>query len=540
MHNQTFGLSVYLLRDKLLTHDTMQKAIDGALQKNMTLNQYLVSEQILTSSDILNCCIHYFNLPIFNLENFDDENLKNTLIHPDLIQRYRALPLHYDQHILYLAVSDPTQETDLSAMSFHTGLRIQLMLVAEDELDKILLAHQRVSQLDTQLESTLSKISPMKDTLSFNTINEDDEPITEFVNRLIQDAINKHISDIHIEPFASYCRIRFRQNGLLYEAMTTPSHLASRIITRLKIMANLNIAERRLPQDGRINFHHKYSIDIRINTCPTLFGEKIVLRILSANHIALDVNLLGMMEEQKAIFLNKLMQPQGLILVTGPTGSGKTITLYSAINYLNSIEKNISSVEDPVEIELAGINQVNINPRIDFDFATVLKTLLRQDPDIIMLGEIRDAQTANIAMQAAQTGHLVLSTLHTNSAVETISRLQTMGIAAYHFIGSVSLIIAQRLIRKLCEYCKILESSFYRAMGCKNCHQGYQGRIGIFELIPMTESLSKLILAEANTLQLLENIKQEKWTLLHDAGRQKLQSGETSLIELTRVLGQIL
>lgn len=538
MHDQTYGLSVYLLRDKLLTQEVAQAAIEAALENNISLTQSLVREKILSSAEILACCINHFHFPFFNLENYDYELLKNPLIHADLIQRYRVLPLHHDENTLHLGIADPTQEATLSAMSFHTGLRIQPVLVSEDELNKILVAHQNISQLDAQLESTLLKISPHEENISVNAPNENDEPITEFVNRLIEDAINKHISDIHIEPFANHCRIRFRRDGLLHEAMTTPPHLASRIITRLKIMANLNIAERRLPQDGRIAFSHTYSIDIRINTCPTLFGEKIVLRILSANHMTLDINLLGMLDAQKEIFLHKLMQPQGLILVTGPTGSGKTITLYSALHFLNHIEKNISSVEDPVEIELSGINQVNVNPRINLDFSTVLRTLLRQDPDIIMLGEIRDAQTANIAMQAAQTGHLVLSTLHTNSAIETVSRLQSIGVATYHFISSVSLIIAQRLVRKLCEYCKILEASIYRAVGCKHCHQGYKGRVGIFELLPMTEKIAKLILGDANTLQLLDAIKQEQWTLLYDAGLEKIKSGETSSIELTRVLGK--
>lgn len=368
-----------------------------------------------------------------------------------------------------------------------------------------------------------------------------DGSIIELVDRLIHDAIEKNVSDIHIEPYEEHCRIRFRCDGLLYIAATIAEHLAIRITTRLKIMAQLNIAERRLPQDGRIQLREPYKIDIRINTCPTLFGEKIVLRILNAKTIALDIDRLGLTIEQKKLLLNKLAQPQGLILVTGPTGSGKTVTLYSALHYLNKIEKNISSVEDPIEIELHGINQVHINPRIGLNFDTVLRTFLRQDPDIMMVGEIRDLDTATIAMQAAQTGHLVLSTLHTNSAAETITRLQSMGIATYQLISSLSLIIAQRLVRKLCEVCKEEDKSSgkisYRAKGCDHCQQGYQGRIGIFELIPMTEELVQLIWMRATSSQIAEQIRKEGWLLLYEAGMEKVYEGVTSLEEIKRVLG---
>lgn len=357
---------------------------------------------------------------------------------------------------------------------------------------------------------------------------ENDEPVIEFVDCLIQEAIQKQVSDIHLEPYQQYCRIRFRCDGLLSLAASVPLALANRIITRLKIMANLNIAERRRPQDGRIKLPLAAHIDIRTNTCPTLYGEKIVLRILDMSHINLKIDSLGMTAAQNNLFHEKLSQPQGLILVTGPTGSGKTVTLYSALHDLNQIEKNISTVEDPVEIELAGINQVNIHPRIGLDFAVVLRSLLRQDPDIILVGEIRDAETANIAMQAAQTGHLVLSSLHTNSAAETIIRLQSIGVSAYHLISSISLIIAQRLVRVLCSHCQ--------GNGCAQCYQGYQGRIGIFELLPVTESIATLILSHANTAQILEKMQQEGCLSLWEAGMEKVRQGITSLAELERVL----
>lgn len=402
--------------------------------------------------------------------------------------------------------------------------------------------HLRDSRLGIQLKSTLAQLSPgEKSAVNLHSTDEDDGPVSELVDSLIQDAIAQHISDIHIEPFADNCRIRFRRDGLLYEVTTTPSFLANRIITRLKIMSHLNIAERRIPQDGRLQLQKYPLVDIRINTCPTIFGEKIVLRLLDSTKIKLDINTLGLMETQNDLFISALTKPQGLILVTGPTGSGKTLTLYTALHFLNSIEKNISSVEDPVEIELAGINQININPHLGLDFAAVLRTLLRQDPDIIMIGEIRDPQTAAIAMQAAQTGHLVLSTLHSNSAIDALPRLQAMGITPYHFANTVSLIIAQRLIRKLCDLCKAPldppPQIGYQPIGCDYCHQGYQGRTGIFELLPMTEKLASLIMSKANQKQLIELVRSEKWMLLKDAGMKKINDGMISHSEFLRIIG---
>ncbi|OGT35211.1 MAG: hypothetical protein A3F11_02065 [Gammaproteobacteria bacterium RIFCSPHIGHO2_12_FULL_37_14] len=356
------------------------------------------------------------------------------------------------------------------------------------------------------------------------------ESVIQVVNRLLQDAILNHASDIHIEPYHQHCRIRFRSDSLLHEVATFPSPLAMQMITRLKIMANLNIAERRLPQDGHISLQNDHKIDIRISTCPTLFGEKIVLRLLNSSAIKSDIHQLGLTDTQQQLFLNKLKQPQGLILVTGPTGSGKTITLYSALHYLNQIEKNIVTIEDPVEIELAGINQVMVNNKIGLDFATILRTFLRQDPDIIMVGEIRDNETATIALQAAQTGHLVLSTLHTNNAIETITRLQHMGIPSYHLIASISLIIAQRLVRRLCQFCK------HTHLGCENCHEGFKGRIGIFEVLPITHSIAKIILAGGDRLKILNQAKAENIMFLAQAAQKKVEAGITNIAEVDRVL----
>jgi type IV pilus assembly protein PilB len=454
---------------------------------------------------------------------------KSPLIPLELMQRHRVAPLKCEQNTLFLGMVNTTDQSALSAISFHTGLKIQPSTISEEKLNHLLneiTENDEQTILFTQLTHTLSKIPSIEEKPT--TAEKEDEPVTEFVNELIKDAIKKKISDIHIEPYETYCRVRYRSDGLLYEAARIPLYLFERISTRFKIMAQINIAENRLPQDGRIQPHWCNHVELRVSTCPTLFGEKMVLRILNNQNTALDISALGLTDEQQTLFISKLLSPQGMILVTGPTGSGKTITLYSALCYLNHIEKNILSIEDPVEIELAGINQINTNKKIGLDFATILRALLRQDPDIIMVGEIRDLETAKIAMQAAQTGHLVLSTLHANSAVEAISRLQVLGIDTYHLISSLSLIVAQRLVRKRC--------SHQCANGCKHCHQGYKGRIGVFELLPITKEMIELITTGATTEQLLQQCKHAGWPLLHETGLLKVKEGATTYNELNRVL----
>lgn len=351
-----------------------------------------------------------------------------------------------------------------------------------------------------------------------------DESLISRVDHVIKDAIQLAASDIHIEPSASLYRIRYRRDGILHEVMQISSEFALRFVTRLKVIAKLDISERRLPQDGRFQFD---KVDIRINTCPTLFGEKIVLRLLNANKISLRIDNLGFSSEQEKMFLKNINRPQGMVLVTGPTGSGKTVTLYSALNYLNSIEKNISTVEDPVEIQLNGINQININPKIGLEFSTILRTLLRQDPDVIMLGEIRDEETAKIAIQAAQTGHLVLATLHTNSAVEALTRFQAMGITPHEIITSISLIVSQRLLRKLCQYCN--------GKGCQHCLKGYSGRTSIYEFFPMTEKISEMVLLQ-NIAAIRQQLRGEGLATLYESGMKLVQQGVTNKAELSRVI----
>lgn len=534
--NKFNGLLNYLVNDGLLSHSEAEAAAKSAEQQSISLTRYLIQTKRLNSETLLQCYSKNFGLPIFDLRNFRKIWLTNSTIKPELIFRYRVLPLNRDRNYLYLGIADPTNHAAIATIGFHTGLRIRPMLVNESDLNTLIGEHYKANA-QTELQTSLSKITidePPAKVEQTKELEENEEPVIEFVDRLIKDAIEKQISDIHIEPLHDPCRIRFRGDGFLYETASLPKSLAARIITRLKIMANMNIAERRLPQDGRIHFNAHNKIDIRMNTCPTLFGEKIVLRLLDATIVNLDINHLGFSKDQKEIFLNHIKAPQGLILVTGPTGSGKTTTLYSALHYVNKIEKNIMSVEDPVEIELPGINQININPRIGLDFAAVLRAILRQDPDIIMIGEIRDVTTAEIAIQAAQTGHLVLSTLHTNSAIDTIIRLQAMGIPAYHLISSITLIIAQRLVRKICVHCAAKSIK-----GCNHCQHGYKGRIGIFEFIPMTGDIAKIISSGENANVILERIKSCGHAQLGDSVMEKIKLGITSDTEARRVLGDI-
>ncbi|VVC75341.1 putative type II secretion system protein HxcR [Aquicella siphonis] len=542
------GLIAYFVRDGLLDVSAASSALEEAARQNIPLITYLVRSGRISSEAILASCAKHFTWPVYDLTDYDSVLLDNSRLNAEVIHRYRVLPLRQDEHSLDLGLTDPTRHAVISMLGFHTGLRIYPMLVSEALLDKILKAHARAPRFRTQLESALAKIPPVEEQSGAYEIHEqdaDDGPVSEFVTSLISDAIEKRVSDIHIEPFMQNCRIRFRRDGLLYEAAAAPAHFAARMITRLKLISHLNIAERRLPQDGRLRFPPYPHIDVRVSTCPTLRGEKMVMRILDTAGGKKNLDTLGLTSQQQLLLTASLDQPQGLILVTGPTGSGKTSTLYAALHYLNRMEKNISSVEDPVEIEMPGINQINVNPRVGLDFVTVLRSLLRQDPDILMIGEIRDLQTAAIAVQAAQTGHLVLSTLHTNSAVETIMRLQGMGIAPYHFISSVSLIIAQRLVRKLCDHCKKTVRTGNRhsqpaadceSGGCDACHQGYQGRTGIFECLPITKSLASLILSGVSAMELTAAVRREKWMTLREAGLEKIHAGITTRAELARAI----
>jgi len=492
-----------LITQNIINENIAQDIISKTQQQKTSVTAYLVKHNLISSRDLLERIAKYFSLAIADLQHYKYQDTAPVLLSHDLIHRYRVLPLRTDTQSLTLCVADPTQEQIFSTLRFHTGKHIRLMLIDETTLDNILNTYCKPQML---LARFLAEENQPYQT---ERAEQNDEPIIEYVDHLINSAIEKQVSDIHVEPYAQHCRIRFRRDGLLYEAATLPSHAATRVNTRLKIMANLNIAEKRLPQDGRIPWRRESNTDIRINSCPTLHGEKIVLRLLNTNEMQLDIEALGLQINQLKQLRNAYTKPQGLILVTGPTGSGKSMTLYSILRELNQTEKNISSVEDPVEIELHGINQIHINHQIGLSFPVALRMLLRQDPDILMIGEIRDLETATIAIQAAQTGHLVLSTLHCNSAAEAIQRLQSMGVEHYQLNDSLTLTISQRLIRKLCPHCKQLtnDQHTYKATGCEHCHHGYRGRTGVFAF---SESL---------------------W----DAAQQKVRDGITSLAEIQRV-----
>lgn len=507
----------------------------------------------------------YFRLPFLDLHEIDPYTLPLQLLTETLIREFNILPLFIRNQSLHLAVADPSQPHVLQEVQFHTGLSCQAVIVEHPKLRAM------INQLlnETEIKSLAHEIQAqhhVPNTLpehAFTTEHQttqdtyNDAPMVKYVNKIINNAIQQGASDIHFEPYEQQYRIRYRLDGLLSLAATPSPTLASRMTARIKVMFNLNISERRIPQDGHCTINHlsAHPIDLRISTCPTINGEKIVIRILNAKTLAQNLEHLGLNPLQKKQLLTTIQQPQGMIVVTGPTGSGKTLTLYAALNHLNTPEHNISTIEDPVEINIHGINQVQINPKVGLTFSNTLRAFLRQDPDIIMVGEIRDYETAEIAIKAAQTGHLVLSSLHTNSAVDTLVRLLNMGIPNYNLISAIRLIVAQRLVRKLCEHCKIVRDDLsearllelglqpdlltkkplYKAQGCRQCNQGYRGQVGLFEVLPLTASLAKLTLAQSDAGTILQHAKQEGMLTIYQSGLEKIQDGITTIEELLRI-----
>ncbi|EKD55251.1 MAG: hypothetical protein ACD_60C00022G0018 [uncultured bacterium] len=540
-------LANHLIREGVLKESVAHEAVKNAKTDGIPLISYLIKHKIISSEEMVNHFQKMLKLPRFDLAMYDKNWLKHSPISINFIRQYRIIPLNKIDFIFYIGLSDPTDQGAIDAVTFHTRLRIVITIIAENQMAEFI---QNYCKEEVNKDVQLNLMKQIDVDNKIEIIEENnfhlDEPLIKFVDNIILLAFKQRASDIHIEPYEQYCRIRYRQHGMLYSIHEIPGVLAARITTRLKVMAKLDIAERRLPQDGRFQVN---SIDIRINTCPTFYGEKIVLRLLNTGNISLEIDELGLSFSQKKQFLHSISQPQGLILVTGPTGSGKTMTLYTALHYLNNPEKNISTVEDPIEIRLHGINQVNINPKIGLYFKTVLRALLRQDPDILMVGEIRDKETADIAIQAAQTGHLVFSTLHTNSAIETLVRLETIGVPSYHLAGSLTLIIAQRLVRKLCMHCRQIDATFkslaaewkieeniYCAKGCEKCSHGYTERTAIYEFLPITESIAQLIGLKAKGELLLKKAEQENFISLKKSGIEKIAKGITSVLEINRVL----
>jgi type IV pilus assembly protein PilB len=479
-----------------------------------------------------------------------------------LIRKHKALPLFIRGKTLFIALSDPTNLIALDEIKFQSQFNTETILVEEDKLINAI--EVSMEAVDTTMTDLLDEdlenldITGGDENITKTDIDTDidDAPIVRFVNKILLDAIKKGASDIHMEPYEKNFRIRFRADGMLYQIASPPPNIANRIISRIKVMAKMDIAERRVPQDGRIkmSLSKQRAIDFRVNTCPTLFGEKVVLRILDPTSAQIGIEKLGFEPDQEKLFLNAINKPYGMVLVTGPTGSGKTVTLYTGLNLLNSIERNICTAEDPVEITVDGINQVNMNVKAGLTFANALRAFLRQDPDIIMVGEIRDLETAEIAVKAAQTGHLVLSTLHTNDAPQTLNRLMQMGIEPFNIVSAVILIMAQRLARRLCEHCKtpsnfpdnILNSAGFKQeelrslkifspVGCDLCTNGYKGRVGIYQVMTLSEKMREIILEGGNAMQLAEQSKLEGINDLRASGLNKIRMGITSLEEIDRV-----
>ncbi len=557
------GLANRLIHDQLLSNDIAEQAREQALKQRIPLVQYLVNNKILDSRRIALAAAQEFGVPLLDLDAIDLKETPSELVGEKLVRKHRALPLFKRGNRLFLAVSDPTNHQGLDEIRFNTGMAAEAVLVEENKLAAA------IEQVQEAEESAMADITDTDlDNLDVATeedgeqtdkdVNVDEAPIVRYVNKILVDAIKGEASDIHFEPYEKNFRIRFRQDGMLREVASPPVNLANRLTARLKVMSRMNIAERRIPQDGRIKLKlsRNRDIDFRVNTLPTLYGEKVVLRILDSSTAQVGVEKLGFEEEQMEAFLSAIKKPYGMILVTGPTGSGKTVTLYTGLNLLNQSDVNISTVEDPVEIQVPGINQVNMNIKTGLTFASALRSFLRQDPDIVMVGEIRDLETAEIAVKAAQTGHLVLSTLHTNDAPQTLSRLANMGIPPFNIASSVLLIMAQRLTRRLCDHCKapadnlpeetLLEEGFtqaeiaeglkiYKPVGCVRCTQGYKGRVGVFQVMPVSEIMGRLILEGGNSVQLADQARKEGVADLRASGLRKVKAGVTSLEEVNRV-----
>ncbi|MCG7867905.1 MAG: type IV-A pilus assembly ATPase PilB [Candidatus Thiodiazotropha taylori] len=557
------GLARCLIQDGLVDEDQAASAFGESIKKKTPFVTYLVQNKILNSIDIALSASRGFGVPIFDLDVIDTTVIPVDVVAEKLVRTHHALPIFKRGNRLFLAVSDPTNHQGLDEIRFNTGLASEAILVEEDKLnraiEKVLEAQETGMDelLDADLDNLDISAGDDEGSSDENNLDVDEAPVVRYINKILLDAINQGVSDIHFEPYEYTYRIRYRQDGMLHEVANPPSNLASRLSSRIKVMSRMNIAEKRIPQDGRIKMKLSKSraIDFRVNTCPTLYGEKIVLRILDPTSAQLGIEALGFEEDQNKAFLEAINKPYGMVLVTGPTGSGKTVSLYTALNLLNKPEVNISTAEDPVEIQVAGINQVNTNVKTGLTFAEALRAFLRQDPDIVMVGEIRDLETAEIAVKAAQTGHLVLSTLHTNDAPQTLTRLANMGIPPFNIASSVLLIMAQRLARRLCENCKtpddlpreaLLEEGFtdedidsgfttYKPVGCDLCTNGYKGRVGIFQVMPVSEEMGKIIMEGGTSLQLEKQAETEGVYNLRRSGLRKVKQGITSLQELNRV-----
>jgi type IV pilus assembly protein PilB len=545
----------------LLNAERATKAVADKSGQYKNLPELLINEKLITAAALAQAAASISQAISLDLEHYDVASIPEDLRNEKLIRKTDMLPLGKRGRNIFLAVVDPTNIQTIEDFEFNTGLNAEVVVVEYDKLHKLI---DKVfdsslggdfAESDWDLGS-MGIVETDDDDSPGAMPDKEDQPIIAFINKMLLDAIRKGASDLHFEPYEKIYRIRFRIDGILHEVANPPVALATRLSARLKVMSRLDIAEKRIPQDGRIKLKlsAKKSVDFRVSTLPTLWGEKVVMRILDSDSAMLGIDILGYEEHQKKLYLDALAQPQGMILVTGPTGSGKTVSLYTGLAILNTSETNISTAEDPVEINLPGVNQVQVNPRAGLTFASALKAFLRQDPDVVMVGEVRDLETAEIAIKAAQTGHLVLSTLHTNSAPETLTRLLNMGVPSYNVASSVSLIIAQRLARRLCSQCKqqevlpeqeLLKQGFtpqqlptvkvFKPVGCDHCTNGYKGRVGIYEVMPVSPKMADIIMQGGNSLDIANQAQLEGVNNLRQSGLIKAAAGLTSLAEINRV-----
>ena len=559
------GLPQRLVQDGVVDETGMRAALQAASEKRTSFVTQLVAAGAATARDIAVAAATEYGVPLFDLNALAVDLDTVKTVTDKLLAKHRVLPLFKRGKRLFLGVADPTNVHAIDEIKFQTGLAVDAIVVEDDKLQRFL--DKAMEQVDTSMPNLgddegvdleALDVSAGDDEAGGEVSRDDveDAPIVRFVNKVMLDAIRRGASDIHFEPYEKIFRVRLRIDGILKEIAQPPVQLAGKISARLKVMSRLDIAERRVPQDGRIKLRmtKTRSIDFRMSTCPTLFGEKIVLRILDSSQAMLGIDALGYEVHQRELYLKHLAKPQGMILVTGPTGSGKTVSLYTGLNILNKEDTNISTAEDPAEINLPGVNQVNVNNKVGLTFAAALRAFLRQDPDVVMVGEIRDLETAEIAIKAAQTGHLVLSTLHTNDAPQTLTRLIDMGVKPYAIATSVSLIIAQRLARRLCSNCKqpfdvpaealqkegfqedeIQGLKIFAPKGCQNCTDGYKGRLGLYQVMEVTEAIGRIIMAGGNAIDIADQAAKEGVWDLRRSGLEKVKAGLTSLAEINSV-----
>jgi type IV pilus assembly protein PilB len=561
------GLARAMVQQGLLSEFDADGLQTQAKASNLGFVEQVLVSKRMTASQVAVFASRAFGTPLFDLTGFDLEQVNKDLIDPKMVVTRRILPLQKRGNRLFVAVSDPANLQALDEIRFKTNLVIDAVVVEDDKLA------QTIAKVVESMGQTLKDLVSTEDlevdlaegtpAAADEEANPDveDAPVVKYIQKILLDAIGAGVSDIHFEPYEKFYRIRYRLDGILKEVAQPPLAIKDKMASRIKVISRLDISEKRVPQDGRmkLTLSKSRSIDFRVSTLPTLYGEKIVLRILDAAGVKLGIEALGYEPDQQQIILDAIKRPYGMILVTGPTGSGKTVSLYTCLNILNQPGVNIATAEDPAEIQLAGVNQVNINEKQGLNFANALRAFLRQDPDIIMVGEIRDLETADIAIKAAQTGHLVMSTLHTNDAPATLMRLANMGVPAFNIASSVILITAQRLGRKLCTLCKkaeeippeaLLQAGFteedidgtwqcFGPVGCDHCFgTGYKGRVGIYEVMPITDAMRQIIMRNGNALDIAEQARNDGVKNLRQSGLLKVKQGMTSLEEIEAVTNE--